>query len=311
MFMMKTITCFKNFTRANKTPAQILREVNASIYDENSQMFVTVFLAILNKKTGELQFANAGHNPPIIGKDREYHYLKCNPGFVLGGLEDAFVKDELTMMKNGESITLYTDGVTEARNDQGGFFGEERLLNCFNKKDYTCLVELHHSIKDDVADFVNGADQSDDLTLISMKFQGDKYIYEEKYFDGKLDNVASMLEFLEAFCDTNQIKREFKNSLLVVGDELASNIVRYGYEDKGGPVFIRLLFNSDKNEFVMTLIDKASAFNPLEVNNDMIGSDVENQKIGGLGILIVKKIMTECAYDRINGKNILVLKKKF
>ena len=81
MFMMKTITCFKNFTRANKTPAQILREVNASIYDENSQMFVTCFLAILNKKTGELQFANAGHNPPIIGSNHNYRYLKCNPGF--------------------------------------------------------------------------------------------------------------------------------------------------------------------------------------------------------------------------------------
>lgn len=311
MFMMKTITCFKNFTRANKTPAQILREVNASIYDENSQMFVTCFLAILNKKTGELQFANAGHNPPIIGSNHNYHYLKCNPGFVLGGLEDAFVKDEVTTMKNGESITLYTDGVTEARDDKGGFFGEERLISSFNKKDYTCLVELHHSIKDDVADFVNGADQSDDLTLISMKFQGDKYTYEEKYFDAKLENVGEMLEFVDTFCDKNEIKREFKNSLMVVGDELASNIVKYGYKDEGGPIFIRLLFNSDKNEFVMTLIDKASAFNPLEVNNDMVSTDPDKQKIGGLGILIVKKIMTECAYDRINGKNILVLKKRF
>ena len=311
MFMMKTITCFKNFTRANKTPAQILREVNASIYDENSQMFVTCFLAILNKKTGELQFANAGHNPPIIGSNHNYRYLKCNPGFVLGGLEDAFVKDEVTTMKNGESITLYTDGVTEARDDKGGFFGEDRLINSFNKKDYTCLVELHHSIKDDVADFVNGADQSDDLTLISMKFQGDKYTYEEKYFDAKLENVGEMLEFVDTFCDKNEIKREFKNSLMVVGDELASNIVKYGYKDEGGPIFIRLLFNSDKNEFVMTLIDKASAFNPLEVNNDMVSTDPDKQKIGGLGILIVKKIMTECAYDRINGKNILVLKKRF
>ena len=73
MFMMKTITCFKNFTTINKTPAQILKEINRSIYDGNqSQMFVTCFLAILDKSTGRLQFANAGHNPPIIGSNHNY-----------------------------------------------------------------------------------------------------------------------------------------------------------------------------------------------------------------------------------------------
>ena len=311
MFMMKTITCFKNFVRKNKTPAEILKEVNASIYDENSQMFVTCFLAILNKNTGRLQFANAGHNPPIIGNNRSYHFLKCNPGFVLGGFEEAFVKDEETVLKNGESLTLYTDGITEARNEKGEFFGEQRLIDSFNRREYTCLVELHHSIKDDVAAFVGQADQSDDLTFLTIKHHGDKYSYEEKYFDGKMNNVGSMLEFIEAFCDKNDIRKDFKNNLLVVGDELASNIVKYGYHDNGGVVFIRLLYNVDKQEFAMTLIDKADAFNPLEVNNEMVGDDADKQQIGGLGILIVKKIMSECAYDRINGKNILVLKKQF
>ncbi|MCR5184618.1 MAG: SpoIIE family protein phosphatase, partial [Bacilli bacterium] len=100
MFMMKTITCFKNFTRIDKTPGQILKEVNASIYEGNhSQMFVTCFLAILNKKTGLLQFANAGHNPPIIGNNRHFRYLKCNSGFILGGMKEAFVKDEQITLK--------------------------------------------------------------------------------------------------------------------------------------------------------------------------------------------------------------------
>ena len=81
--------------------------------------------------------------------------------------------------------------------------------------------------------------------------------------------------------------------------------------NNGGVVFTRLLFNKYKNEFVITLIDKAPAFNPLEVNNNPLEGDVENQRIGCLGILIVKKIMTEYAYDHINNKNILVLRKKF
>ena len=312
MFMMKTITCFKNFTTANKTPAQILKKINKSIYEGNhSQMFVTCFLAILDKSTGKLEFANAGHNPPIIGSNHNYRYLKCETGFVLGGLEDAFVKDEEIVLKPGEAITLYTDGVTEARNMNGEFFGEERLIHAFNKKDYTCLVELHHSIKDEVDTFVGEAPQSDDITFITLKYHGDRYSYSEKMFDAKIENIRKMLSFIKDFCAKHEFQDEFCSNLLVVGDELFSNIVKYGYENKGGELFIRLLFNEDQREFVLTVVDKAPEFNQLEVNNSMVGDNAKEQKVGGLGILIVKKIMSQYAYDRINGKNILVLRKKF
>ena len=96
-----------------------------------------------------------------------------------------------------------------------------------------------------------------------------------------------------------------------MGDELFSNIVKYGYENRGGELFVRLLFNEDQKVFVLTVIDKAPAFNQLEVNNSIVNENAKEQKVGGLGILIVKKIMSEYAYDRINGKNILVLRKKF
>ena len=312
MFMMKTITCFRNFIRNDdKSPAEILREVNASIYDEHSQMFVTCFLAILNKSTGELRFANAGHNPPVIGKNHQYHFLKCKSGFVLGGLEDAFVVDETITLSPGETLTLYTDGITEARNINGEFFGEERLMTTFNQKDYTCLIELHHGIKDAVAQFVGDAPQADDITFITIQYHGDRYLFEENRFDGKMDNVPAMLDFVENFCTKYKFKEDFKASLLVVTDELISNIIKYGYEDKGGVIYIRQLYNEDKKEFVITIIDRAPAFNQLEVNNDAVSGDPDELEVGGLGILIVKKIMTEYAYDRINGKNILVLRKRF
>ena len=312
LFMMKTITCFKNFMGPNKSPSQILKEVNAALYDNNFQnMFVTCFLAILNKKTGELEFANAGHNPPIIGKNQNYRYLKCQTGFVLGGLEDALVTDEKITLDHGESITLYTDGITEARNEQGAFYGEDKFLSFLNSRDFTCLVEMHHALKDDMEKFTGEADQSDDITILSMMYRGDECYYVENRFDAKLENVQAGLDFVEKFCDQYNIEKGFKNNLLVVADELYSNIVKYGYENKGGEVFTRLLFNKDKNEFAITIIDKAPAFNPLEVNNSPLEGDVSDKPVGGLGILIVKKIMTVCAYDRINKKNILVLRKKF
>ena len=312
MFMMKTITCFRNHVGPNKSPANIFKQVNATLYDHNqSQMFVTCFLAILNEKTGELEFANAGHNPPIIGANFKYRYLKCKSGFVLGAFENAIVENEKITLENGESIMLYTDGITEARNDKNEFYGEKRFLDLLNARDYTCLVETHHALKDDIEKFINGENQSDDITIITLKYHGDECFYVENRFDAKMDNVPGALDFVANFCDKYELSEEFKNNLLVVADELYSNIVKYGYQNNGGEIFSRLLFNKDKNEFALTVIDRAPAFNQLEINNSPLEGDPQDKKVGGLGILIVKKIMSEYAYDRINNKNILVLRKKF
>ena len=312
MLMMQTISCFKNLVAPNKTPGQSLREVNSTLFDNNrSQMFVTCFLAILNEKTGELQFANAGHNPPIVGNNFNYKYLKCNPGFVLGGLIDAFVVDEKIQLQPGESITLYTDGITEARNAKGGFYGEQRFLNFFNSREFTCVVEIHHALTADMAQFTANFEPRDDITVITLQYRGDECFYVEKSFDAKMENIQGGLDFVEAFCNKHEINVEFKNNLLVVADELYSNIVKYGYNNNGGEVFTRLLYNKVKNEFILTVIDRAPEFNQLEINNSPLEGEAKGKPVGGLGILIVKKIMSQYAYDRINNKNILVLRKKF
>ena len=170
---------------------------------------------------------------------------------------------------------------------------------------------MHHSIKDGIATFVKDAPQSDDITFVTLRYQGGKYSFEEKFFDAKKENVQKMLDLINDFGEKHHFPEEFKNKLVIVGDELFSNIIVHGYENKGGDIYVRLLFNEDKKEFALTVIDRAQTFNQLEVNNPEVGSDAKAQKIGGLGIMIVKKIMTEYAYDRINDKNILVLKKSF
>ena len=312
MFMMKTITSFRDFATPNKTPSQILKEVNASIFNGNKKsMFVTCFLAILDKRSGKLVYANAGHNPPIVGTSHDYHFLKCNSGLFLGCFKEAFVQDEEITLKRGESITLYTDGITEAKNNAGQFFGEAKLLEVFNERDYTCTVELHHSIKDEIASFVKDAPQSDDITFITLKFQGSNYTYKEKMYDANMNNLPAMLDFISDFGKEKDFPIDFTKKFVIAGDELFSNIIKHGYKNEGGEIFVRLLFDEDKNEFVLTVIDKAPAFNQLAVEKPMVGSDAKSQKVGGLGLIIVKKIMTEYAYDRINGKNILVLKKRF
>ena len=314
MFMMKTITCFKNIVSISKSPAETLKEVNKTINKGNdSNMFVTCFFAIINTKTGEMRFANAGHNPPLVGQNKNYKYLKCQSGFVLGPLKDVFVVDEVYKLNNGDTLTLYTDGITEARNKHGLFYGEDRLIDIFNHKEYSCLVELHHSLKDDIERFVDGEDQADDMTYITIKYHGDNYLYEEQRFKGVKENLSKMIQMIDDFGRKMHLEEMFINNLNVVADEMLSNIVKYGYADYTDDIFIRLLYNQDKNEFVLTIIDRGVQFNPFSVNNKPLSGDqdVSRMKEGGLGILIVKKLMSEYAYDYINKKNIVTLKKKF
>lgn len=309
MFMMKTITSFRDFAAPGKKPSEILKEVNASIFKGNkTSMFVTCFLAILDKRNGKVIYANAGHNPPIVGSNHNCRYLDCSSGFLLGCFKDCFLKDEEVTLKPGESLTLYTDGLTEARNNNGDFFKEKRLLDVFNKHNYTCTVELHHTIKDEIASFVKDAPQSDDITFVTIKYQGGNYSFVEKSYNAIEDNVPEMLAFISGFCDEHHISGSFKSQLLIVGDELFSNIIKHGYENNGGDIFVRLLFNDNKKEFVFTIIDHAKEFNQLSVDNPIYG-DGKPLEVGGLGLTIVKNIMDEYAYDYINGKNILVLKK--
>ena len=312
MFMMKTLTSFRDFAAPGKTPSEILREVNASIHKGNKKsMFVTCFLAILDKRDGTLVYANAGHNPPIVGHSGNYRYLDCKSGFLLGCFKESFLVDEKTTLKPGESITLFTDGITEARNREGAFFGEERFLDAFNRDQPGSPIEIHHAIKAAMTSFVGDAPQSDDITLVTLKYLGGDTPAREKTFFGKKENIPQMLSFIGDFAKEYDFPEEFTNQLLVVGDELFSNIVKHGYENNGGDIFVRLSFNKGDNEFTLIVIDKAKAFNQLSVNNREVGTDPKTQQIGGLGILLVKKIMTEYAYDRVSDKNVLVLKKRF
>ncbi len=312
MFMMKTITCFKNYVSIDKSPAETLKQVNATISKNNeSQMFVTCFFAIINTVTGEMQYANAGHNPPVVGQKKNYKFLPVKSGFVLGPLKDIFVEDETYMLDSGDTVTLYTDGITEAKNPKQELYSAKRLLDKFNEKEYSCLVELHHVIKDDVDHFADGEPQADDMTYITLKYHGDDYNFKEYTYRGNKDNLPKMLDDIKQFSQNNNFEEGFVNNLLVVADEMLSNVVKYAYKEYVDELFIRLLYNNDKKEFVLTIIDKGDEFDPFTVNASPLEGDIKDRKEGGLGILIVKTLMSEYAYDRINHKNIVTLKKQF
>ncbi len=307
MFMMKAITCFKNFIETSLSPKEILAKVNSSVYNGNvNDMFLTCFLGILDIETGILTYANAGHNPPIIGHNYEYKYLKCQSGFILGCFEDAFVCDEQFTLNPGDSITLYTDGVTEARNEKGEFYQEDRLINLFNRKEYNSVFELQSDLKDDLIEFRGKAIQSDDITVLTLKYKGDEIVTKEIEVKSKIENLDKINDLVDEVLEEHEILYVNAKTKVVI-DEIYSNISKFAYVDEG-KVYFRVTYNLKKKELTLTFIDEGVEFDPLHVEEDIIGDDYMNKEVGGLGIIIVKQMCSKTMYYRLNGKNILNLK---
>lgn len=173
LYMMVAKTLLKTEGQRLGEPEKMLSHVNAILAEENdSCMFATVFCAILDTGNGMVRFANAGHNPPIFIKDEEIKYLAIESGFVLGPMPDTVYKAETLQMAPGDTLFLYTDGVTEAQNSAEALYGEQRLLEALQFVPRNDPAKMAHEIMESVARFAQGAPQSDDITVMAITYRG-------------------------------------------------------------------------------------------------------------------------------------------
>lgn len=173
LFMMTAKTFVKGFAESGNSVEDVLSRTNEKLCENNDAgMFVTAWLGEINPSTGEVEFANAGHNPPLLRKKGgKFEYLRVRPGFVLAGMEGVRYKNNLLKLEEGDELFLYTDGVTEAADTEGNLFGEERLaefLDSYNGS-YGGLIP---AVKAAVDEFAGEAPQADDVTMVYLRYNG-------------------------------------------------------------------------------------------------------------------------------------------
>jgi sigma-B regulation protein RsbU (phosphoserine phosphatase) len=174
LFMAISKTLIKTEAKEHFATDEILSQVNAILIPDNQTcLFVTVFCAILDIETGELEFSNAGHNPPLVC-DRAgcYKFMKMACGFVIGVMDNIKCQNERLHMKPGDTIFLYTDGVTEAMDPEKRQFGEDRLKQALSSQKDKDIKGLIKTMRQEVSDFVRGAPQSDDITMLALQYKG-------------------------------------------------------------------------------------------------------------------------------------------
>ena len=174
LFMAVTKTLIKGMAEAGRTPSDILERVNAELSRDNaSMMFVTLCCGILNLKTGDLQYSNAGHNPPLIfSPGRVLEWLPLPPGLVLGAAEEVQYETRSMRLPPGAMLLLYTDGVTEAMDKDHHLYGENRLMQMAADSTRHRPERLIERIVNDVHRHAGDAAQSDDITLLAVAYHG-------------------------------------------------------------------------------------------------------------------------------------------
>ena len=309
LFMMTARVTIKNIAMQRKPIDEVFESANKQLCETNtSKMFVTAWMGILNTVTGELKYVNAGHNPPLLYQNGSCKYLKGRTGFVLAGLKKSRYEYKTIQLSKGDRILLYTDGVTEAKNQNGEFYGEDRLLNLMNGSGETGPKEICGSVIDDVDEFSSGCEQADDITVLSVCYRGsDKAPNEERRFGAEPENTSKAIAYVFETIIRNGCPETTANLFRICTDEIFSNIAKYAYPEPGGEALIQITTSAEK--IMVSFTDSGVPFNPLKYMNRELNLPAAKRKPGGLGIHLVKKLMDETTYSGDNEKNKLTIVK--
>ena len=314
LFMALTKTMFRaTGGRQNVSAQTIMSRLNGEICRDNETcMFVTVFCGIMDVRTGEVEYSNAGHNLPYILSNGVVTALPKIGGMALGVTEPVEYQGGQFVLKPGDHLVMYTDGVTEAMDKDDQLFSESRLettLQSLNGQSSKGVIER---VVKDVQSFATDAPQSDDITLLVLGYFGLQK-KQNKTLSVQLKNDLAELQrlnqLLEEFAERHGVPSEMVFRMTLVLEEILTNVISYGYEDKmEHEISIRLAWAEP--EMSIEVEDDGHSFNPLEVPPPDTGKPLAERQIGGLGIHLVREMMDELEYRQDNNKNLLVLKTK-
>ena len=319
LFMMVSKILVKNYCRTGLSPAKVLEAVNEQICSNNRmELFVTVWLGVIDLRTGHMTAANAGHEYPIIkSPGGDFEVLKDKHGFVIGGMSGIKYKEYELQLEPGSKIFVYTDGVVESTNLSNDQFGMERTVKTLNKAKDRDPQSILKAVDDAVGVFVGTADQFDDITMLCFEyFGGDaetagRGAGKEMTVSAVPQNTEKVTEFVNAQLDAADCPKKIKAKIDVAIDEIFANISSYAYAPATGLATVKFALEDDPRTAVITFIDRGKPYDPLKAENPDITLSADEREEGGLGVFIVKNTMDDVNYGYVDGQNVLTIRKQF
>jgi len=314
LFMAVTKTLVKSRATSDYSPGSIMTHVNHEISTSNeSSMFVTIFLGILDVKTGEFVYTNAGHNPPYIRRANGMLVrLEERHGPVVGAVEELVYKQGKATLWPGDQLLAYTDGVTEAMDVGQELYEEDRLIELLSCSEARSVEELVQATVEDVGRFQGKADQADDITVLGVQYfgepEGETPEVLELTVPGRLPEIDQVNGAFNDFAGSRGVPVAVCRTVNVVFDELLNNIVSYAYEGDGDrQIDFRVELTNDR--LTATIADDGPPFNPFAGSPPDTTLSLEEREIGGLGVHLVRNVMDEAIYSRRGDKNVVIVVK--
>ena len=298
ILMAMTLTLFRQYAKMGLPPDEILRRTNDSFSEKNTELlFVTAFVGIYDSDTMRLTYANAGHNLPyIVGK--ELRKLDGARGLLLGLYPGEDYTCASTALAPGETLLLYTDGVTEAVNTARQFFGEARLEAALRDFRSNGADDPVRFISDAVAAFSEGAEQHDDITLLALT--------AKRSVSMELDFDIREFSKIKAQILALPIPRSRQLNICLAAEERFANLCSYAFRD-GAPAGEKIGFSMTAEDRIeLRFTDGGTQYDPLKNVISAEDYDIDTQ-IGGLGKLIGISLSDRVEYEYRDGKNILTM----
>ena len=312
LVMAVTRTLFRTISFKEALPERIMFGINNAMADNNeSNMFVTLFLGVLDLPTGRLRYSNAGHNAPmLIGQT--IGLLPCAANVPLGVQTDWKFSQQETTIDLNTCIFLYTDGLTEAENAANEQFMEERMIEVAKGMSHE-PQQMIEQMFNAVHQFVGNAEQSDDLTMLAIQYtkplEKDMKLQRSITLPNDIEKVPVLAEFVDEVCEIVGFDMSTTMGINLALEEAVVNVMSYAYQPgTTGNVNIEAIANETRLKFIIS--DWGTPFDPTAEKEVDTTLSAEERPIGGLGIHLVRQIMDSINYERIDGMNVLTLRRK-
>ena len=311
---------FRAFSAHENNPARMMQAINEiSCQGNEKNIFVTMFIGVLDLPTGRLRYCDAGHDAPMVlseelrvKSEKFATALEVVPHLPLGVFEDVNYGMQETVLEPGSTLFLYTDGLTEARNGERKLFGLKRLEEVLGGDCPKEPRELIECVTRRVHEFVGDAQQSDDLTMLAIHYTPKRFesrLTETLLIKNDVREVSKFSAFIKSVMEKIGVETSLARQFRLAVEEAVVNVIDYAYPaGQEGEIEVRMMFDGETLKTV--IIDSGVAFDPTAKERADTSLSAEDRQIGGLGILLVRELMDSINYERADGQNFLTLIKK-
>lgn len=321
LMMAVVSSAFRTLTDRQSKPEQIVSSMNKIVIASNSKdMFVTLFLGVLDLPTGRLRFCNAGQGSPLLfvkgddEKSERFESIEVISNLPIGVLDNFVFKEQEIQLPDEASILLYTDGLTEARNAKGDQYTEQRVLEVAQKiaqSDNLTPQNIISTMKSEVCHFTGATEISDDLTMLALQYRKPQYSFDRMRsvtLPCDIKHIPELNAFVQDVAKDAGMEGTRIKDLQLAAEELVVNAMSYAYPiGRTGDVLVEAFW--DDKMVRLRITDKGKPFDPTALPEADINLPAEERNVGGLGVHLVRMLTDSINYERIDEMNVLTISK--